>query len=71
MPGLIECRHLGGSVSVQLLFCLQSVAMSNGICRLLSMAEALKKIYTCNPPRMTGVAVNVFKSCEKFLPYQL
>ena len=71
MPGLIECRHLGGSVSVQLLFCLQSVAMSNGICRLLSMAEALKKIYTCNPPRMTGVALNVFKSCEKFLPYQL
>ena len=55
MPGLIECWHLGGSVSVQLLFCLQSVAMSNGICRLLSMAEALKKIYTCNPPRMTGV----------------
>ena len=33
---------------------------------------SIEKKYTCNPPRnMTEIALNVFKSCEKFFPYQL
>ena len=48
---------------------LQSVVMSNGICRLLSMAEALKKKYTCNPPRnMTGNAMKPVKTYQLWNP---